>query len=156
VNGNGITWTILPDHGRTGDAITAFPVTAKRQLPGGSSPRLSYDFYLKRTDSFEISIHCSPTLNIYHTPEGLQFAVSVDDEEPEIISLNKDDGDPREWNRWVANNIIVKKTKRYIGIPGKHTLHFWMVDPAVVLQKLEMHCGNAKPGYLGFPETINR
>ncbi len=24
VNSNGITWTILPDHGRTGDAITPF------------------------------------------------------------------------------------------------------------------------------------
>ncbi|MBO9634822.1 MAG: glycosyl hydrolase 115 family protein, partial [Chitinophagaceae bacterium] len=156
VNSQGIQWAILPDHGRTGDAITSFPVKAKRQSPGGNAPRLSYDFYLKRTDSLELSIHCSPTLNIYHSPEGLQFAVSIDDEVPEIISLNKEDSDQQAWNKWVASNIIIKRTKRYIGSPGKHTLHFWMVDPAVVLQKLELYSSGANPGYLGFPETINR
>lgn len=156
VNSNGITWTILPDLGRTGDAITAFPVTAKQQQPGGNSPRLSYDFYLKKADSFELSIHCSPTLNIYHSSEGLRFAVSIDDEDPEIISLNKEDSNPQDWDKWVASNIIIKKTKIYFDSPGNHTLHFWMVDPAVVLQKLELHSADARPGYLGFPETINR
>lgn len=156
INSNGINWTVLPDHGRTGDAITPFPVTAPRQQPGAHSPRLSYDFYISKADSFDLSVYCSPTLNIYHSPEGLQFAVSIDEEEPELISLNKDDYLPREWSIWVATNIIISKTKRYIGQPGRHTLHFWMVDPAVVLQKLELHSGNAIPGYLGFPETLKR
>ena len=31
VNSNGITWKILPDHGRTGSAITTFPVTSPMQ-----------------------------------------------------------------------------------------------------------------------------
>jgi hypothetical protein len=31
VDTNGITWKVLPDHGRTGDAVTAFPVTAPTQ-----------------------------------------------------------------------------------------------------------------------------
>ena len=34
VNTNGITWKILPDHGRTGSAITAFPVIAKKTTTG--------------------------------------------------------------------------------------------------------------------------
>jgi hypothetical protein len=34
VPANAITWTILPDHGRTGSALTAFPVTAPAQVPG--------------------------------------------------------------------------------------------------------------------------
>ncbi len=28
INSKGITWKILPDHGRTADAVTTFPVTA--------------------------------------------------------------------------------------------------------------------------------
>jgi hypothetical protein len=31
-----------------------------------------------------------------------------------------------------------------------------MVDPGVVLQKLELNAGKAKPGHLGFPETLHR
>ena len=156
VNSNGITWTVLPDHGRTGDAITPFPVTAPRQQPGGNAPKLSYDFYVRDASAFELSVYCSPTLNLQHAPEGMQFAVSIDEQEPQIMELNKDDGNIRIWETWVANNIIIKKTKLYISNPGKHTLHFWMVDPGVVLQKLELNAGKAKPGHLGFPETLHR
>ena len=156
VNSNGITWTILPDHGRSSDAITTFPVTAPRQRPGGNSPRLSYDLYVREAAAFELSLYCSPTLNLQHAPEGMQFAVSIDDQEPQIMELNKDDSNNRIWETWVANNIIIKKTILYISKPGKHTLHFWMVDPGVVLQKLELNAGKAKPGYLGFPETLHR
>ncbi|QEC45832.1 glycosyhydrolase [Pseudobacter ginsenosidimutans] len=156
VNSNGITWTVLPDHGRTGDAITPFPVIAPRQQPGGNAPKLSYDFYVRDASAFELSVYCSPTLNLQHTPEGMQFAVSIDEQEPQIMELNKDDGNTRIWETWVANNIIIKKTNLYISKPGKHTLHFWMVDPGVVLQKLELNAGKAKPGHLGFPETLHR
>jgi hypothetical protein len=156
VNSNGITWTILPDHGRTGDAITPFPVTAPRQQPGGNAPRLSYDFYVREAASFELSLYCSPTLNLQHAPYGMQFAVSIDEQEPQLISLNKDDDNNKTWEQWVANNIIIKKTILYISKPGKHTLHYWMVDPGVVLQKLELNAGKARPGYLGFPETLHR
>ena len=42
INTNGITWKVLPDHGRTGSAITPFPVTASEQKPGGNAPHLQY------------------------------------------------------------------------------------------------------------------
>ncbi len=38
INSNKITWKILPDHGRTGDAITTFPVTASTQSVSAASP----------------------------------------------------------------------------------------------------------------------
>ncbi len=156
VNSNGITWTVLPHHGRTGDAITPFPVTASRQQPGGNAPKLSYDFYVRDAAAFELSLYCSPTLNLQHAPEGMQFAVSIDEQVPQIMELNKDDANTRIWETWVVNNIIIKKTRLHISKPGKHTLHFWMVDPGVVLQKLELNAGKAKPGHLGFPETLHR
>ena len=39
VNAAGVKWQRLPDYGRTLSAMTAFPVTAPSQKPGGNSPR---------------------------------------------------------------------------------------------------------------------
>ncbi|MGB3007468.1 MAG: glycosyl hydrolase 115 family protein, partial [Chitinophagaceae bacterium] len=89
-NSNNITWKILPDHGRTGSAITTFPVTAKEQKPGSNSPHVEYEFYSYSKGEFSINAYFSPTLNFHNTINGLQYAISVDDEAPQIISINKD------------------------------------------------------------------
>lgn len=153
VNANGITWKVLPDHGRTGSAITVFPVTAGIQKPGGNSPHLQYETYFTPGgDSIKINACFSPTLN-FHNDEGLKYAISIDEEEPQIISLNKDDNINRTWEGWVANNIIIKTSAHKISGKGKHVLKFWMVNPGVVLQKIVVDNGGIEPSYLGPPET---
>lgn len=155
VNTNGVTWKILPDLGRTGSAITAFPVTADRQNPGGNAPHLEYEFYTYSKDSLKVLAYFSPTLNFHNTSEGLQYAISVDNEAPQVISINKEDRNTGSgiWSKWVSENIIIKATAHTISQPGKHILKYWMVDPAVVLQKLVIDFGGVKPSYLGPPET---
>jgi hypothetical protein len=155
VNSKEITWKILPDHGRTGSAVTPFPVRAAIQAPGGSAPRLEYEFYTASKDSMKILAYFSPTLNYHNTPEGLQYAISVDDETPQIISINKEDKNTGAgiWNKWVSENIIIKTSLHKISQPGKHVLKYWMVNPGVVLQKLVIDFGNLKPSYLGPAET---
>lgn len=155
VPAGGIRWQVLPDHGRTGSAVTAIPVTAAEQVPGGKSPRLEYEFYSYGADSITLSLYFSPTLNIYNQPEGLRYAVSIDDEEPQVRSINKEDRNSISgiWNKWVAENIIIKSTRHRILQPGKHTVKYWVVSPAVVLQKLVIDFGDTKPSYLGPPET---
>lgn len=156
VNANGITWKILPDHGRTGSAITTFPVTAKEQQPGKSSPYLEYEFYTYSNGSFSINCYFSPTLNFYDTPNGLQYAVSVDDELPQIISMNVQAKTNEGINyKWVGDNIIIKQTNHKIVSPGKHVVRYWMVNSAVVLQKLVLDFGNPEQSYLGPVETKN-
>lgn len=155
VNSNGITWTLLPDHGRTGSAITPFPVTAPIQQPGGNAPHLEYEVYTYSKDSLKLLAYFSPTLNFHTTAEGLQYAISIDEEEPQIISINKEDRNSISgiWNRWVSENIIIKTTRHKLSAPGKHTVKYWMVNPGVVLQKLVLDLGGVKPSYLGPPET---
>jgi len=153
VNANGITWKVLPDHGRTGDAVTGFPVTAPVQnIKNG--PWLEYEFYTYTRDSFKLSAYFSPTLNFHNTAEGLQYAISVDDEEPQIVSINSDDKNTGRgiWNKWVSENIIIKTTNHRAVRRGKHTVKYHMISSGVVLQKIVAEFG-MRPSYLGPPET---
>ncbi len=155
INSNSINWKILPDHGRTGSAITSFPVTASEQKPGGRSPHLEYEIYTYSKGEFKINAYFSPTLNFHNTENGLQYAVSIDDEAPQIISINKEDKNSISgiWNKWVSENIIIKTTTHHIKKEGKHIVKYWMVNSGVVLQKLVLDFGGVKPSYLGPPET---
>lgn len=156
IHTNGISWKILPDHGRTGSAITPFPVTAAIQQPGDNAPHVEYEFYTFSSGVFTLNAYFSPTLNLHNTEDGLQYAVSVDEETPQVISINKEDKNSISgiWNKWVAENIITKSSKHSILHPGKHTLKYWMVNPCVVLQKLVIDFGTVKQSYLGPPETL--
>jgi hypothetical protein len=156
VDANGITWKILPDLGRTGDAITTFPVTAAAQQPAGGSPHLEYEIYTYSKGDFKINALFSPTLNFQNTATGLQYAISIDDETPQIISINKEDNNTGVWNKWVADNIIIKISLHKIITEDKHTVKYWMVNSGVVLQKLVLDFGGVKQTYLGPPETINK
>ncbi len=152
INGNNIKWQVLPDHGRTGSAITMMPVTAAQQTPGNQSPHLEYDIYVYDTGTVKLQAYFSPTLN-FNNDEGLKYAISIDNETPQIVVINKDDNNTRIWEGWVANNIIIKTTIHRLTTAGKHTIKYWMVSPAVVLQKIVGGMGDVKPSYLGPPET---
>jgi hypothetical protein len=143
----------LPDLGKTGDAITTFPVTAPDQQISPGSPQLQYEFYTYNKGPVQLNTYFSPTLNFHNTATGLQYAVSIDDEQPQVISINKDDNNVHIWEGWVANSIIIKTTNHSIVKSGKHILKYWMVSNGVVLQKLVIDLGGMKPSYLGPPET---
>ena len=155
INANRITWKILPDLGRTGNAVTTYPVTSPIQKITSSSPHLEYEVYTYSKDSLKINAYFSPTLNYYNTDDGLQYAISIDNETPQIVSINKEDRNTGAgiWNKWVSENIIIKTTNHKIAESGKHIVKYWMVNPGVVLQKLVLDFGGVKPSYLGPPET---
>ncbi|MFL5771968.1 MAG: glycosyl hydrolase 115 family protein, partial [Flavisolibacter sp.] len=151
VSTNEIKWKIIPDIGKTGDGVTTFPVMAQAKL-SPSSPDLDYEFYTYDTGAFNLRLYFSPTLNIYGD-EGLKYAVSFDDGPLQVQILNEGEKNVRTWEKWVADNIIIKNLPYRFAQKGKHLLHFWMISPAVVLQKIVIDFGGAKPSYLGPPET---
>jgi hypothetical protein len=153
-----VKWKIIPDIGRTGSGVSTFPVTRSTTL-SESSPNLQYDFYTYDTGSVKVNLYFSPTLNFNNEEalpagrQGLKFAVSIDDEKPQVVILNKEDNNMRTWESWVANNIIIKSSQHKLANNGKHVLKYWAISPAVVLQKLVIDLGGLKPSYLGPPET---
>jgi hypothetical protein len=153
-NSKNIQWKAIPDIGKDGSGITSFPVTVSDKL-APTSPHVEYDFYCNSKDSLKLLTYFSPTVNFQNAINGLQFAVSIDKEPAQIISLNKEDN-TGVWNSWAANNIIIKTTSHYIFQAGKHTIKYWMVDPGIVLQKLVVDFGTLKASYLGPQETIHK
>ena len=154
VDAKDIKWKIIHGIGKDGDGITSFPVTTNEQGISNKSPHLEYEIYTYDSGSVKLQAYFSPTLNFHNEPEGLRYGISIDDEQPKIISINKDDKDQKTWEQWVANNIIIKTSNHTISKTGKHTLKYWMISPAVVLQKIVVDLGGVKPSYLGPPETI--
>ncbi len=124
-----IKWKVIPNIGRDGDCITTFPVTAPTQTINKNTPYLEYDFYTYDTGLFKINAYFSPTLNFHNYSTGLQYAISVDDEQLQIISINKDVSNAKMWQEWVANNIIIKTSDHSINKNGKHTIKFFEGKP---------------------------
>jgi len=149
-----IKWKVIPGIGKDGDGITTFPVMADEKKLTNGNPYLQYEIYVYDTGTVKLDAYFSPTLNFENDSLGLQYAISIDNEKPQIVSINKDENNEKIWEQWVSNNIIIKTTEHQILQPGKHTVTYWMISPAVVLQKIVLDFGGLKPSYLGPQETI--
>ena len=53
----------------------------------------------------------------------------------------------------MKNACRIVRSTHTLSSAGYHTLKIWMVDPAVVLQKIVVDLGGLKPSYLGPPES---
>lgn len=153
VNGSGIQWKVIPDLGKTGSSVSTFPITVANKSISANSPHLQYEIYTMDTGTVKLQLYFSPTLNIYNLPNGMQYAISINDEAPQVVSVNKEDNINRVWEKWVANNIIIKETVHRLPAKGKQVIKYWMIDNGLVLQKLVLHAGGVKESYLGPPET---
>ncbi len=150
-------WIKIEDYGRTLSGMRATGlVDAPAATPGKDSPCLEYQMYLFDTGVAEVAAITGPTLN-FIPGRGLRFAVSFDDEPPQIVTLvpgtySAQNGN-RDWETSVKDNARYARTQFTLAKSGHHTLKIWMVDPGVVLQKLVVNLGGLKPSYLGPPES---
>lgn len=150
-------WIKIEDYGRTLSGMRAEGlVDVPAATPGKDSACLEYDMYLFDKGAMEVTAITSPTLNFIPS-RGLRFAISFDDGEPQVVTLvpgnyTAQNGN-RDWETSVKDNARYASAKFTLQNPGYHTLKVWMVDPAVVVQKLIVNLGGLKPSYLGPPES---
>lgn len=145
------TWTVLPDHGRTASAVTTFPVTESSIALDKSSPCLEYSINVADTSTLSVTTVVSPTID-FHNGGGLKYAISIDDEPPQIVNIHQDKS-LQAWEKSVRDNVIQSVSKHKVKHSGQHVLKFWRVDPGIVLQKIVIDAGGLKPSYLGPPES---
>ncbi|WPU95247.1 glycosyl hydrolase 115 family protein [Mucilaginibacter sabulilitoris] len=145
-----VSWMVIPDYGNTQSGVTPWPVTASRVRSALNTPHLEYDINLTDTGMVSVYTCVSPTLD-FRNKDGLFYAISIDDENPQLVNITTT-VDGKEWAMAVSDNIRKLVTKHHITKAGKHLLKYWMVDPAVVVQKLIIDAGGLKSSYLGPPE----
>ncbi len=151
-------WLKIPDYGHTLSAMRADGPVDVQATPGKDSPCLEYRMYLFSTGKVEVASTVGPTLN-YLPGRPLRYAVSFDDEPPQVVTnvpanFNAQNGN-RNWEESVRDNGRQVKSEHTISAPGYHTLKIWMVDPAVVVEKIVVNTGGVKPSYLGPPESYH-
>jgi hypothetical protein len=162
VDAGSARWEKIPDYGRTLSSMTIFPMTAASATPPQNSPRLEYKMYLFHAGKVSVEAILAPSLN-FVPGRGLRVGVSFDDEPPQILDLFAKEGNivPSRigqegnliWEKAVSDSARKVSSTHTLAEPGYHILKLWMVDPGVVLQKLVVDTGGAKPSYLGPPET---
>ncbi len=158
---DGVTWAVVDNLGKTGDAVISLPVSKGRVPLSASSSKLSYNIFLKSTGKMKVHCYFSPTIN-YTNRTGFYYGLSVDDESP--VQVNYDNSPvifnyngkvTKDWHGNVWNNIKVVSTELEINEQGNHTLNYFRVDEGLVLQKIviEFDMQNDKT-FLGSPESF--
>lgn len=157
-----VQWQTIPHLGRSSAGVHSVPSSAPPSTPGGAaSPRLEYPVHLWHAGDRSLRVLLSPTLD-YSGRGGLRFAVSVNDDAPQVLTLKLDPtpGHPdfRAWEQAVSDSVQVATTTLRFARAGTHTLTLWRIDPGLVFQRIELlrEDALAAPTYLGPPESIRR
>jgi hypothetical protein len=147
----GAHWDKIPGFGETLSGMTIFPVTAPSAETPQPAPTLEYRMYLFEGGKFNVEAILAPTLN-FVPGRGLRFAISFDDEAPQIVDALADNSQ-KDWEQAVSDGVRKVTSTLNVDGPGYHTLKFRMVDPGVVLEKLVVSSGVPPSSYLGPPES---
>ncbi|KAF9221732.1 glycoside hydrolase family 115 protein [Gyrodon lividus] len=162
---SGVTWMELPGYGRTLSGITPLPRMGAngKNFTAGTGPSVTYDFYnfntIGQAGNITITTYVAPSLNANGDDRPIAFAIQVDDEMAQteyFIPYAAPGTLPAAWNGmdgFAATNIAPVRTN-FIAPPGAHQLKIWMVEPAVVVEKIVIDTGGLVPSYLGPPESM--
>jgi len=152
-----LKWVKIEDYGHTLSGMRATaPANASAAIPRENAPCLEYNVNVYDMGTVNVMTYCSPALN-FIPGRAIRYAVSFDDETPQIVTLVPGDYNARngnrDWEKAVSNNYRIGNSKHTLSSKGIHVLKIWMVDPGVVLQKIVVDFGGVKPSYLGPPES---
>jgi hypothetical protein len=142
----GHAWQRIPDHGRTLSGMTASPVD---RAAAAGQMHLDYAMQLFSTGMVTVQVTLAPTQKFQPGP-GLRYAVSIDDEAPQVINVHAD-ASLAAWEKSVSDGAVTFSSRHKIARPGVHVLKYWALDPGLVLQKLVLDAGGLRPSYLGPP-----
>ena len=144
-NGTAVSWTVIPELGRTLSGLTTQPITA-----AVDGAWVEYDFTTTEGDSARVIVRLAPTLN--YIPEGQRLAIRLDNEE-QVININ---GHYRgELGQWQQDHII--DIEAIFACPaGQHTLRLTPLNNGIVIEKIMIDLGGLQPSFLGPEETIKQ
>jgi hypothetical protein len=141
-------WVVTPDLGRVGAAIETKASLPSRDTVAGA-PYVDYDFVTSHQGAATLTLAALPTFPI-DREHKLRYAVAVDDAAPKIIDL--DEG--RVWEQDVVRNARYSSSDWTLRAGPRHVIRLWALDPALVIDRLELDLGGKQTSYLGSGETV--
>jgi hypothetical protein len=154
-------WIKVEGYGRTLSGMRANSVVdAPTVTPGKDSPSLEYKMFVFSPGDVTANLILAPTLN-FQPGRGLRLAVSFDEQAPQMITAVPENFSAQngnaDWEKTVRDNARTVTASSTLTTAGYHTLRIWMVDPAVLVQKIIINTSSAKPAasYLGPPESFH-
>jgi len=138
----GARWRKLDDYGRTGIGIYAHE-------PGTlSDPPLECAVLLTSTGRVTVEVELTPSLPVFGHP--LRCAIAIDDQEPQLMTLQSDESSHR---KALMDSVEKIRTNHPVTKPGLHTVRFWALDSEVVLQKVILFTGPERESFFGPPQS---
>ncbi|WP_242096038.1 glycosyl hydrolase 115 family protein [Sphingomonas sp. CROZ-RG-20F-R02-07] len=137
MDGAGFHWQMVPNFTAGGAAMAVTPVAAAPiEHPGGVSPQIVYPVTLPPGRMVSVSVVAAPGLDVRGTRRQ-RLALSIDAGAPVPIDLLAGDDDSR-WRGAVSDNRRIATAILPVARSGRHALHLWLVDPQVVVERLEI------------------
>lgn len=146
----GLTWTVIPDMGRTLSGVVLRPYTE----PVGDS-RLSYriDNHGEQPDSVTVHVVVKSTLDFLNAG-GHCYTVGLDGAESVTVNFNADLLDTPQYQYTVFYPTVARRVvEKTVRLPldksiAEHTLTLRPLAPGIVFEKVVVDFGGYRPGYL--------
>lgn len=137
---DGTGWRVVPQATAGGDGMSIEPVTVASIDPGSinaDTPSLTYEFHAFRPGSVVLTVKCLPTHRITSEHAGLRYAISLNGDTPRIIDVHANEY-TSAWNANVIRAYSAGISRHRIAAPGRQTVTIHMIDPGVVLDRIEL------------------
>lgn len=151
---NGAFWENIQAPGPAGSYLMAMPLLKKDirvETIRTTSPVLEYDFFTFSGATPTVQVHTLPTHPL-NNESRMRYAISIDDGPLQVLD-HTTTGRSEEWKQNVLRNSAIRKFKSQFLAKGHHTLRIYMIDPAVVLQHINIDMGGLQTSYGWIPET---
>jgi hypothetical protein len=143
-------WKVIEGLGSGGKALEALPLTFEPSAKTvdtavvRKAASVTYNFYTVDKAPATLTLITLPTAAA-NNGQGVRYAVSIDNGPLKIVDF-KTAGRSEEWKRNVLSNTAQRKIAETLAA-GKHTLTIYMIDPGVIIDRLEISLGNVPPYY---------
>lgn len=136
----GAGWRRLSHATAGGDGMAIQPVTVASVDPsasGAEAPSLTYEFQTLESGPVEVMVKCLPTHRITSDHAGLRYAISINGGPRQVVDLQANEYS-RAWDANVLRAWSAGVSTHHLTTAGRQLLTIQMVDPGVVLDRIEV------------------
>lgn len=150
-----VEWKVIENYGKYTAGLKMYPTTVSFNNIA-DAPYIEYSVYVDEDSDYTLTTYTAPTNKVSPTSK-LRYAVAFDKETPQTVDTHPSNYVAGEWSspswsKGVMDNIHIMTTTHKLK-KGLHTLRFYGVDAAIVLEKLVLSNKPIEYSYFGPEES---